>query len=191
MKGVLRGLNDKTTVFSAPIVGFLFVLGLWWAITHKRSHPFCEYLRGLCCVWCHSQFELVRSYRRLFIVTSGSDSSVVDARKCYFYCLGVKWSYRVKQQLCGFRLLLIYSPPDTESWSLLDMALLQTLKSLLDQQVNKRLSAAAAGDIFGMVGRILSEYEERALGSRQENERQRRLLDTLLKPEIRLQRSGW
>ena len=65
------------------------------------------------------------------------------------------------------------------------MALLQTLKSL----VNKRLSAAAE-EIFGSVGRILTEYEDEALALKQDIDHKRRLLDMILKPEIKLHRSG-
>ena len=49
--------------------------------------------RALLCLVSQSVWAGEELYRRLFIVKSGSDSSVVDARKCYFYCLGVTWSY--------------------------------------------------------------------------------------------------
>ena len=71
------------------------------------------------------------------------------------------------------------------------MALLQALKSLVNKKINKVLSAAAAQEIFEMVGRIITEYEDQAFCSKQEIERQRRLLDMVLNPHIKLHRSGW
>ena len=58
------------------------------------------------------------------------------------------------------------------------MALLQTMKAL----VNQRLSAAAE-DIFGIIERILTEYQEEASHYKQGIGHQQRLLDT--------QRAGW
>ena len=66
------------------------------------------------------------------------------------------------------------------------MALLQTLKSL----VNERLSAAAE-EIFGTVEHILTEYEDEALSLKQEIDRKSRLLDMVLKPYIKVHRAGW
>ena len=66
------------------------------------------------------------------------------------------------------------------------MALLQTLKSL----VNERLSAAAE-EIFETVGQIVTEYEDEALYLKQEIDRQSRLLDMVLNPYIKLYRAGW
>ena len=66
------------------------------------------------------------------------------------------------------------------------MALLQTLKSL----VNERLSAAAE-EIFGTVEHILTEYEDEAFSLKQEIDRKSRLLDMVLKPHIKLHRAGW
>ena len=71
------------------------------------------------------------------------------------------------------------------------MALLQALKALVNKNINKILSAAAAEEVFEMVGRIITEYEDQAFCSKQEIERQRRLLDMGLKPQIKLHRSGW
>ena len=71
------------------------------------------------------------------------------------------------------------------------MDLLQTLKSELNKRLNKLLSAAAAQEIFEIIGRIVTEYEEQAFCSKQEIDRQRRLLDMVLKPHIKLHRSGW
>ena len=66
------------------------------------------------------------------------------------------------------------------------MALLQKLKSL----VNERLSAAAE-EIFGTVGQIVTEYEDEAYSLKKEIDRQRRRLDMVLKPYIKLSRAGW
>lgn len=53
---------------------------------------------------------------------------------------------------------------------------------VLREFVNERL-AAAAEEIFGVFGRTVAEYEA-------EIDRQRRLLDLLCKPEIKLHRIG-
>ena len=60
------------------------------------------------------------------------------------------------------------------------VALLQTLNSL----VNKQLTAAAVHDILGIVGRIITEYEDQALRFKQEIDRQRN------QPNTELQRTG-
>ena len=52
------------------------------------------------------------------------------------------------------------------------MALLQALASL----VNKRLTAAAE-EIFGTVGQIITEYEDEAFSLKKEIDRQSRILD--------------
>ena len=64
------------------------------------------------------------------------------------------------------------------------MALLQALASL----VNKRLSAAAQ-EIFGSVGQMITEYEDEAFSLKKDIERQSRLLDMGLKSYIR--EPGW
>lgn len=56
--------------------------------------------------------------------------------------------------------------------------------------VSGRLSAAVE-EIFGLFERTIAEYEEQLCHSKQENERQRKLLDAVLKPEVRLNRAGW
>ena len=66
------------------------------------------------------------------------------------------------------------------------MALLQTLKSL----VNQRLSAAAE-EIFGVVGRILTEYEDEAFQIKQEIDRKRTLLDMISQTTVKLHKAGW
>ena len=61
---------------------------------------------------------------------------------------------------------------------------------MLKSLVSERLSAAAE-EIVGIVGRILTEYENEALGLKQDIDRKRRLLDRILQPEIKLHRAGW
>lgn len=56
--------------------------------------------------------------------------------------------------------------------------------------VAERLTAAVE-EIFGLFERTVAEYEEQLCHSRQENERQSRLLDAVLNPEVRLNRAGW
>ena len=67
------------------------------------------------------------------------------------------------------------------------MALLQTLDFL----VNKQLSAAAAEEILGIVGRIITEYEDQAFLFKQEIELQRSQLDIVLQTDAELHRAGW
>lgn len=55
--------------------------------------------------------------------------------------------------------------------------------------VNQRLTAAAE-EIFGLFERTIAEYEEELSRSKWENERLRKLLDAVLKPEVRLHRAG-
>lgn len=55
--------------------------------------------------------------------------------------------------------------------------------------VNRRLSAAVE-EIFGLFERTIAEYEEERFRSQRENERQRKLLEAVLKPEVRLHRAG-
>ncbi|XP_028441833.1 gastrula zinc finger protein XlCGF57.1 [Perca flavescens] len=54
--------------------------------------------------------------------------------------------------------------------------------------VQERL-VAAAEEIFGLFERTIAEYEEELFRSKQKNERQRKLLDAVLKPELRLNRA--
>ena len=61
---------------------------------------------------------------------------------------------------------------------------------MLKSLVNERLSAAAE-EILRTVGRILTEYEDEALGLKQDIDRKQRLLDMILQPEIKLHRAGW
>ena len=65
------------------------------------------------------------------------------------------------------------------------MALLQALASL----VNKRLSAAAQ-EIFGSVGQMITEYEDEAFSLKKDIERQSRLLDMVLKSKD-IGEKGW
>ncbi|XP_070701982.1 zinc finger protein ZFP2-like [Pempheris klunzingeri] len=64
------------------------------------------------------------------------------------------------------------------------MCKVQMLRALLKQ----RLSAAAE-EIFGLFERTIAEYEEELCRSQEENERQRRLLDAVLSPQLRLHRA--
>ncbi|XP_078112511.1 uncharacterized protein LOC144521778 isoform X2 [Sander vitreus] len=54
--------------------------------------------------------------------------------------------------------------------------------------VNQRLTAAAE-EIFGLFERTIAEYEEVLCRSKEENERQQKLLDAVLNPEVRLHRA--
>ncbi|XP_056267080.1 glutamic acid-rich protein-like isoform X1 [Pseudoliparis swirei] len=54
--------------------------------------------------------------------------------------------------------------------------------------VNQRLTAAAQ-EICGLFERTIAEYEEELCSSQEENERQRKLLDAFLKPEVQKQRA--
>ncbi|XP_044028044.1 zinc finger protein OZF-like [Siniperca chuatsi] len=54
--------------------------------------------------------------------------------------------------------------------------------------VNQRLSAAAE-EIFGLFERTIAEHEEELCRSKEENERQRKLLDAVFQPEVRLHRA--
>ncbi|XP_070702875.1 gastrula zinc finger protein xFG20-1-like [Pempheris klunzingeri] len=66
-----------------------------------------------------------------------------------------------------------------------NMCKVQMLRALLKQ----RLSAAAE-EIFGLFERTIAEYEEELCRSQEENERQRRLLDAVLSPQLRLHRAA-
>ncbi|KAI3358270.1 hypothetical protein L3Q82_003267 [Scortum barcoo] len=55
--------------------------------------------------------------------------------------------------------------------------------------VKQRLTAAAE-EIFVLFERTIAEYEEELSRSKEENERQRKLLDAVFKPEVRLHRAG-
>ncbi|XP_041665733.1 zinc finger protein OZF-like isoform X1 [Cheilinus undulatus] len=54
--------------------------------------------------------------------------------------------------------------------------------------VSQRLSVAA-DEIFGLFERTVMEYEEKLRRTKEENQRQQKLLDTILKPQIRLRRA--
>ncbi|KAK6325447.1 hypothetical protein J4Q44_G00047890 [Coregonus suidteri] len=62
-------------------------------------------------------------------------------------------------------------------------------RKLLNVFVTERLSAAAV-EIFGAVEKTIAEYQEEISRSAEENERLRRLLDLVSKPEIKLHRAG-
>ncbi len=55
--------------------------------------------------------------------------------------------------------------------------------------INQRLTAAAE-EIFGVFGRTIAEYEEEISRSKLEIDRQRRLLDLSMKPQISVQLDG-
>ncbi|XP_020341738.1 uncharacterized protein LOC109893102 isoform X2 [Oncorhynchus kisutch] len=60
--------------------------------------------------------------------------------------------------------------------------------SLLRVLLNERLTAVA-DEIFGAVEKTVAEYQEEIYRSKEENEKLRRLLDIVLKPDIKLHRS--
>ncbi len=66
-----------------------------------------------------------------------------------------------------------------------NMSSVQKLRDFVDQRLT-----AAAEEILGLFVRTIAEYEEELCRSKTENERQRKLLDAVLKPVIRLQRAG-
>ncbi|XP_041664394.1 uncharacterized protein LOC121523540 isoform X2 [Cheilinus undulatus] len=55
--------------------------------------------------------------------------------------------------------------------------------------VNQRLTAAAE-EIFELFERSIAEYEEQLSRSKEENERQQKLLDSVLSPQLRIQKSA-
>ncbi|KAM7413805.1 hypothetical protein PAMA_018885 [Pampus argenteus] len=59
---------------------------------------------------------------------------------------------------------------------------------ILREMVNQLLMAAA-GEIFGLFERTIADYEEELTCSKRENEYQRKLLEAVLKPEVRLHRT--
>ncbi|KAK6325446.1 hypothetical protein J4Q44_G00047880 [Coregonus suidteri] len=61
---------------------------------------------------------------------------------------------------------------------------------LLNVFVTERLSAAAV-EIFGAVEKTIAEYQEEICRSAEENESLRRLLDMVIKPEIKLHRADF
>lgn len=65
------------------------------------------------------------------------------------------------------------------------MSKVQLFRSLVKQRL-----AAAAEEIFGLFERAVAEYEEELGRSREENRRQRQLLDAVLEPQLRLRRTG-
>ncbi|XP_068188664.1 zinc finger and SCAN domain-containing protein 2-like [Antennarius striatus] len=61
----------------------------------------------------------------------------------------------------------------------------QMLRALVKQRLT-----AAAEEIFGLFERTIAEYEEELCRSKEENERQRELLDAVFKPQLRIQKTG-
>nr|XP_033466073.1 zinc finger and SCAN domain-containing protein 12-like [Epinephelus lanceolatus] len=64
------------------------------------------------------------------------------------------------------------------------MSKVQMLRSLVKQRLT-----AAAEEIFGLFERTIAEYEEEFCRSKEENERQRKLLDAVFNPQLRLHRA--
>ncbi|XP_049923398.1 zinc finger protein ZFP2-like isoform X12 [Epinephelus moara] len=64
------------------------------------------------------------------------------------------------------------------------MSKLQMLRLLVKQRLT-----VAAEEIFGLFERMIAEYEEELCRSKEENERQRKLLDAVFNPQLRLHRA--
>ncbi|XP_078020040.1 uncharacterized protein LOC144459623 [Epinephelus lanceolatus] len=64
------------------------------------------------------------------------------------------------------------------------MSKVQMLRAFVKQRLT-----AAAEEIFGLVERTIAEYEEELCRSKEENERQRKLLDAVFNPQLRLHRA--
>ncbi|XP_078020005.1 uncharacterized protein LOC144459620 [Epinephelus lanceolatus] len=64
------------------------------------------------------------------------------------------------------------------------MSKVQMLRALVKQRLT-----AAAEEIFGLFERTIAEYEEELCRSKEENERQRKLLDAVFNPQLRLHRA--
>ncbi|KAM6942384.1 uncharacterized protein PEZ65_004265 [Lycodopsis pacificus] len=64
------------------------------------------------------------------------------------------------------------------------MSKVQMLRCLLNQRLT-----AAAEDIFGLFERTIAEYEEEVSALKEQNERQRKLLDAVYNPQLRLHRA--
>ena len=70
------------------------------------------------------------------------------------------------------------------------MSTMAAVRQKLESFVKERLSAAAE-EICGTLGRILTEYEDEASRLKQDIDCKRRLLDLILKPRVKLHRAGW
>lgn len=82
----------------------------------------------------------------------------------------------------------LYGRAMSRNWPLcppLEMSKIEQMKAF----VNQRLTAAA-DEIFGAFENIMKDYEVEDLRSKREIERQNKLLDIFLKPEIKLPRAG-
>ncbi|XP_032363648.1 uncharacterized protein LOC116680451 [Etheostoma spectabile] len=64
------------------------------------------------------------------------------------------------------------------------MSKVQMLRGLVEQRLT-----AAAEEIFGLVERTIAEYEEELCRSKEEHERQRKRLDAVFSPQLRLHRA--
>ena len=65
------------------------------------------------------------------------------------------------------------------------MSKVQLLRALVEQRLT-----AAVEEIFVLFERSIAEQEEELCRTKEENERQRRLLDAVFKPQLRLHRAG-
>ncbi|XP_078123375.1 uncharacterized protein LOC144528575 [Sander vitreus] len=65
------------------------------------------------------------------------------------------------------------------------MCKVQMLRALVEQRLT-----AAAEEIFGLFERTIAEYEEELCRSKEENERQRELLDAVFNPQLRFHRAA-
>ncbi|XP_034747471.1 zinc finger and BTB domain-containing protein 17-like isoform X2 [Etheostoma cragini] len=66
------------------------------------------------------------------------------------------------------------------------MCKVQMLRALVEQRLT-----AAAEEIFGLFERTIAEYEEELCRSKEENERQRELLDAVFNPQLRVHRADF
>ena len=69
--------------------------------------------------------------------------------------------------------------------SLATMSKADILRGIISEKMT-----TAAREILAVVERIVAGYEEEASGFRQENDRQRRQLELLLQPQVKLERKG-
>ncbi|XP_074543346.1 uncharacterized protein LOC141803283 [Halichoeres trimaculatus] len=83
------------------------------------------------------------------------------------------WGYQLKKHKCGGGSLYFFN--------CLKMSKTQIMRGLIIQ----RLSAAAE-EIFELFERTIAEYEEQLCRSKEENQRQKKLLDAVYNPQLRL-----
>ncbi|XP_077419620.1 uncharacterized protein LOC144050339 [Vanacampus margaritifer] len=78
----------------------------------------------------------------------------------------------------GKRFACVVYTPNLNTLYVLKMCKVEILRAML----NARLSAAVE-EIFGVLARTIAEYEEELCRTKEENERQRQLLDAVFKPQ--------